>query len=403
MKNMAHLILTDGTVFAGTLFGNQEKVDGEIVFSTANTGYTEILSDPSFFGQIVVLSNPEVGNYGVNLSDMQSSGIKIRALVVKNLSRRASSFRSDLTLFDWCMRENIPILTGIDTRALISHIRDHGAMMARIVLGDKEMIPSSLGELRALPSMANQRLSTKVAVREVMDFAEPMTSINGDIMPRTLARFKVAVLDFGCKKELLRYLYTNGCELKLLPPDTRLEDIWSHAPDGLFLSNGPGDPKTEIRAVQTVKGIIGKLPIFGVCLGHQILAQALGMSTYKLKFGHRGSNQAVKLADGRVIMTAQNHGFAVRTDERALGLNASLNISDLSNEGIDLPELKAFSVQYHPEGAPGPKDATDCFEKFISYMNDWKKKPEAISSVSSKTHWDSSGPREIAENWNQDR
>lgn len=403
MKKTGHLILSDGTIFPGTFFGHQEKVDGELVFSTASTGYTEILSDPSFYGQIVVLSNPEVGNYGVNLSDMQSSGIKVRALVVKNLSRRASSFRSDLTLFDWCMRENLPIMTGIDTRALIARIRDQGAMMAMLTQHGRDAVPALLEELRGQPTMVGQRLSLKVAVSKPVVVKESLHSIAGETEERRQNSYNVVALDFGVKKELLRYLYSYGCDITLLPPDASIEDIWSYKPNGLFLSNGPGDPKTETRAVQTVKGLIGKVPIFGVCLGHQILGQALGMSTYKLKFGHRGSNQAVKLPDGRAIMTAQNHGFALKTDERALGLNASLNLSDLSNEGLEVPELGIFSVQYHPEGAPGPKDAIDCFEKFINYMHDWKKKSEAVSSLSSKTSRDISGRKDFVEGWDTAR
>jgi carbamoyl-phosphate synthase small subunit len=397
MKKSGYLVLADGTVFPGTIIGLSDQVAGELVFSTASTGYTEILSDPSFYGQIVVLSNPEIGNYGVSLDDMQSSGIKLRALVVRNLSTRASSFRSDLTLYDWLMREQIPVMVGVDTRALIAKIRDQGAMMA--LLGTSES--ATLGELlkaaQAVPPMADCRLSPLVAVREATAVNEHLRHIDGSMVMARESRFRVVALDFGIKKELLRHLHHVGANLILLPPHATAEDIWLHKPDGVFLSNGPGDPKTETRAVNTVRNLLGKVPIFGVCLGHQILAQALGMPTYKLKFGHRGSNQAVKLDNGSIWMTAQNHGFAVGVDPSEFAIKADTNLSDQSNEGIDLPELSVFSVQFHPEGAPGPKDAVNCFEKFINYMDDWKKKLQSSSCLTAKTNPTASRIAAIAE------
>lgn len=381
MKKAGHLVLADGTVFPGTIVGNGLAV-GEVVFSTATTGYTEILSDPSFYGQIVVLANPEIGNYGVNTDDFQSDGIKIKALVVKNLSSRASSFRSHMTLADWLMRENVPVIKGVDTRALIAHIRDHGSMMAVVASSQESSLSEALRQAQEAPVMANKRLSHLVSVKAAKDVDDTLRTIEGTNIKPLESRFRVVALDFGIKKELIRYLHNAGCSVTLLPPDSRVEDIWPLEPDGVFLSNGPGDPSTEISAVHTVRAILGKVPIFGVCLGHQILAQALGMSTYKLKFGHRGSNQPVKNHDGSIWMTAQNHGFAVMPS--SMEINADTNLSDGSNEGIDFPELSAFSVQFHPEGAPGPKDAKNCFEKFTNYMDEWKKKLRSSSCQKAK-------------------
>ncbi|MCA9508014.1 MAG: glutamine-hydrolyzing carbamoyl-phosphate synthase small subunit [Myxococcales bacterium] len=384
MKNPGYLVLADGTIFNGTISGELAKISGEVVFSTAMTGYAEILSDPSFFGQIVVLANPEIGNYGVNLNDIQSCGVKVRALVVKKLSSRASSFRSHMTLSDWLMREKIPIIEGIDTRALIAHIREKGAMIGIVTHKKDSCLEALVEEVKNLPPMANTRLSPMVSVKTATHVAENLLSIDDQPIKGSDKKFKVVVLDFGIKKELIRYLEHVGCSIILLPSDARIEEIWAHQPDGIFLSNGPGDPHTETIAVNTVRALLAKIPIFGVCMGHQVLAQALGMQTYKLKFGHRGSNQSVKLSDGSVIMTAQNHGFAVKVGEAPS--YSDINLSDGSNEGIDRPNYFAFSVQFHPEGAPGPKDALNSFTKFTRYMEQWKKKTLSDSCPSAKNN-----------------
>ncbi|HXW54025.1 MAG TPA: glutamine-hydrolyzing carbamoyl-phosphate synthase small subunit [Myxococcota bacterium] len=364
MKRSAHLGLKDGTVFVGEgLMETDEIVTGEIVFSTSMTGYTEILTDPSYAGQIVVMANPEIGNYGVNASDFQSQGIKPRALIVRNLSFCASSHRSQMTLADWLLREQIPVIFGLDTRALISHIRQAGSMTAAVSANPAKMPAEVIAAARLFPPMEGQRLSEDVGVSKAM-------RLFGN---RRHGSFHVVVLDFGVKQGLLDCLSSRNIDITLLPGDTAPEEIWAHRPDGLFLSNGPGDPKTETRAVATVRATLGKIPIFGVCLGHQILAQALGYDTYKLKFGHRGSNQAVKCDDQSIITTAQNHGFAVSlssSDEIA----DAFNISDGTNEGISLKDSYAFSVQFHPEGAPGPRDALFYFDRFIEMMTEWQEK-----------------------------
>lgn len=349
MKKTGHLVLADGKVFVGSLIGDH-PVTGEVVFHTAQTGYVEILTDPSYFGQIVVLANPEVGNYGVNIDDFESSGIKAKALVVRNLSSITSSHRSHLSLKDWLMRENIPLLYDIDTRALITHLRDFGSMMGAI---GKEASQDLFKDACSASSMEGQRLSSFVGVKNA-EIINPEGFVH------------VVALDFGIKRSILKYLVEKlGAKVTLVSAHVTPEQVWSLKPDGVFLSNGPGDPKTEIQAVRTVSALLGKVPIFGICLGHQILAQALGASTYKLKFGHRGSNHAVFAGKNKVLMTAQNHGFAAAIKE------TEENISDQTNEGLDRPELYAFSVQFHPEGAPGPLDGLFYFTKFKNYMIDW--------------------------------
>lgn len=355
---IAHLGLADGFLFSGqSLFRTNNVVVGELVFSTATCGYTEILTDPSYVGQIVVLANPEIGNYGVSFADFQSPDIKVKGLVVRQLSMSASSWRSDLTLRDWLMRENVPTIVGVDTRALIAHIREQGAMMAAMAPAHDISMEQTLNLARSAEPMAGQRLSHLVSVQKPKH-------IKNDLVSTPL---HVVVLDFGIKQAIIDNLMRLGANLTLLPGQSTCEEILSKGPDGLFLSNGPGDPKTENLAVQTVRTLLGKIPIFGVCLGHQILAQALGNTTFKLKYGHRGSNQAVRCRDGALITTAQNHGFAVdiSPDDRRI---FATNISDGTNEGIYAPDLMAFSVQFHPEGAPGPLDGAFYFQQFIEIM-----------------------------------
>jgi carbamoyl-phosphate synthase small subunit len=372
VQKSGYLVLADGSVFRGScLFEGTEIVAGELVFSTSTSGYVEVLTDPSYYGQIVVLANPEIGNYGVNHQDFQSDSIKVKALVVRNLSRCASSFRSEMTLADWLLREQVPLIYGLDTRALISHIRDNGVMNA--VLASDHDVAALLKMARETSRDPHTRLSSFVCVDKPQVYDSYLLDINGRIIPPILAEKKrVVVLDFGVKLAILRYLSHFGCELTLVPGDATPEEIWQLQPDGLFLSNGPGDPQTEKIAVNTTRALLGKLPIFGVCLGHQILGQALGLSTYKLKFGHRGSNQAVRSESG-IITTAQNHGYAISDPSALTNVSEDINISDGTNEGLDLPHLFVFSVQFHPEGAPGPHDSLIYFEKFMSYMAQWKK------------------------------
>lgn len=361
------LMLADGWLVHGYCAGDEEiLVDGEVVFSTANTGLAEILSDPSYWGQIVVLAQPEVGIYGINSHDWQSSSIKVKALVVRNLSSCTSSFRAEMTLVDYLGRQQIPLLMGVDTRALIHHLRDHGSSMG--VLTTSAMPAQALYDrARSLAPLEATRLSREVGVKAITKTKSTLYDLQGQaVAPQTTTSFHVVVFDFGVKNALLKYLDHYGASITLVPSDISVEELWALKPDGIFLSNGPGDPSLEHEAIATVRKILGKRPVFGVCLGHQILALALGCATYKQKFGHRGSNQSVKRQNGQIITTAQNHGFAV--DDRDLSFASDTNISDHSNEGIHREDLRAFSVQFHPEGAPGPHDAFGYFEQFMHYM-----------------------------------
>jgi carbamoyl-phosphate synthase small subunit len=362
----ANLILSDGLVFSGQILHSGEDIlVGEAVFSTSTTGYPEIMSDPSYFGQIVVMAQPEVGNYGVNMSDFQSSSIKITALVIRNLTTHPSSFRSQMTLIDWCLKENVPILYGVDTRALIRHLRTRGSMMAGLGV-DSFDLPTLHDMVLKAPSMAGRRLSHHVGVQA-----------SRVVHDRGLGEgTHVVVMDFGVKQGIVDRLAEKASKITLVPSHMAPEEIFKLKPHGLLLSNGPGDPSLEHTAIQTVACCLGKLPIFGICLGHQILCQSLNMSTYKMPFGHRGSNQPVKLPDQKIWITAQNHGFAVALDD-ACGGEAYTNICDATSEGVVLDDIGAFSVQFHPEGAPGPRDALPLFDKFFSMMEGWAHKGSA--------------------------
>lgn len=369
---IAHLALSDGLIVKGqTLFEMENIVTGELVFSTSMCGYTELLTDPSYYGQILVLSHPEIGNYGVNLDDFQSDNIKVKAIVVRQLSSCASSYRSQLTLRDWLIREQIPVLFGVDTRALIAHIREKGAMMAALNSGPQPSLLHLVEQAQNIPAMGGSRLSPFVAVKEPKKYAAQVGN---------KAQFHVVVLDFGIKRAILRYLQEINARITLLPPEISAEEVWAHNPDGIFLSNGPGDPTTETDAIKTVKALLGKIPIFGVCLGHQILAQALQQKIYKLKFGHRGSNQAVKYQNKAILTTAQNHGFAALLSPD-YGYQDAINISDGTNEGLAIKELKAFSVQFHPEGAPGPVDAAFYFANFAEAMKDHRDEKNRVPEI----------------------
>lgn len=383
MQKRGRLILSDGLEIQGScLYEGEAIVQGECVFSTSTTGYTEILTDPSFYGQIVVLAYPEVGNYGVNLNDFQSNSIKVRGLVVRNLSSCTSSFRAHMTLADFLLREQIPILYGVDTRALIGHLRDHGSKMAVLTKDVRADSRALLAHARALRPLEDERISDAVCVTHAQQVTPSNYDLEGRLLPDVAhAKVHVVAIDFGIKTSIVRYLHNYGARVTLVPNDTSAEEIWAHRPDGLFLSNGPGDPMKETQAVATVRSLLGKLPIFGVCMGHQILAQALGHATYKMKFGHRGSNQAVRRYDGSIITTAQNHGFAVTLNPSATNIREECNICDGTNEGLDVANLHAFSVQFHPEGAPGPLDSLFYFEKFMRLMDECKAQSSSTNRI----------------------
>ncbi len=382
MGKLCSLMLSDGRMFRGeTLSDFSQAITGEVVFATAMTGYVEVLSDPSYFGQIIVFSNPHIGNYGVCSTDMQSGQIRVKGVVVRHLSKWSANYRSQLTLMDWLMKENVPVIFGVDTRAIICHVRDFGSPMGTMGV-DSRYTPHELLHLaKAAPTMGGQRLSHQVATESVVNVQEaPRLKSN---TTQNKSPFRVVVMDFGVKREILRFLSSMHHEVKLVPPSASADEIWQLKPDGLVLSNGPGDPSSEKYAIKTVKSFLGKMPIFGICLGHQILSLALGLSTYKLKFGHRGSNHAVRTASGSVLTTAQNHGFAVACDQPISGVEFDVNASDQSIEGFHIKDMAVISVQFHPEASPGPHDSVHYFDSFSNMIVEWKTKKTPTLSLAS--------------------
>lgn len=370
----AKLALEDGTVFTGEAFGAETEVTGEVVFNTSMTGYQEILTDPSYAGQIVTMTYPLIGNYGINADDLESIRPQVAGFVVKEYFDFYSNFRATGSLGDWLMQHKIMGIQGIDTRMLTKIIRTTGAMrgvISSIDMDDERLIAKA----KKSPAMAGLDLATTVTT------PEPYTWDEVDRTPFALPpsakirvngkRWKVVVCDYGVKQNILRRLTTYGCKLTVVPSTYSAEKILDMNPDGIFLSNGPGDPAAVRYAIQNIKKLIGKKPIFGICLGHQLLALALGGKTFKLKFGHRGANHPVKnLLNSEIEITSQNHGFAV--DPKSLDPAkieiTHINLNDGTNEGFRHRGLPIFSVQYHPEASPGPHDSDYLFARFVEMM-----------------------------------
>jgi carbamoyl-phosphate synthase small subunit len=374
----AKLALEDGTVFHGYSFGSPLTAEGEVVFNTSMTGYQEILTDPSYKGQIVTMTYPLIGNYGVNRLDVESRRPHVAGLIVKELPRVYSNWRSDMSLAEYLRDNNIPGLSGIDTRALTRKLRMGGAMrgvMSTQILDDDALIERA----RSAAQMAGADWVQAVKPPEPYGWTETQGAWGLGAVRRGDGLHVVA-LDCGAKQNILRHLTERGVRVTVLPPETSAEEILRHKPDGVFLSNGPGDPAVLDYAVRPIVGVLGKVPIFGICLGHQLLGRAIGASTYKLKFGHRGANQPVKnLETGRVEITSQNHGFAV--DRASLeshgGIVTHVNLNDGTVEGFRHQTLPAFCVQYHPEASPGPHDAAYLFDAFVEMMQTKKPVPAA--------------------------
>ena len=367
----AILALEDGRVFKGKGFGARTERGGEVVFNTSITGYQEIFTDPSYAGQLVCLTYPHIGNVGANLFDNEAPRPYIEALVVRDFSEVASNWRSRETAEQFLARHNIPVISHIDTRALVRHLRTHGAMRAVLSTLSTDA-PALVAKARALPPMVGLDLARTVTTAKVYEWREPSVELaSGVARPRPAARLHVVAYDYGIKQNILRRLVDVGCRVTVVPALMPPEDVLALQPDGVFLSNGPGDPEPCQYAVEAVRQLAGRVPIFGICLGHQIIGLALGGKTYKLKFGHHGANHPVKnLLTGKVEITAQNHGFAVDPDSlpaREVELT-HMNLNDSTLEGLRHRSLPLFSVQYHPEASPGPHDSHYLFEQFVSVM-----------------------------------
>ncbi len=359
LSKEAILVLEDGRSFRGLSFGAEGQVFGEIVFNTSMTGYQEILTDPSYAGQIVTMTYPLIGNYGVNSEDEESSRPWAEGFVVREASSISSNWRANETLETYLKRHNIVGIERIDTRALVRHIRDKGAM--RAVISTTETDEASLLALVVdSPSMENRELASVVTVSEPYEYP-----------PVGEELFHIVCYDFGVKTNSLRKFAAEGCRITVVPADTPAEEVLRQNPDGVFLSNGPGDPASMTEVVKEIKTIAeSRTPVFGICLGHQLIGKAFGAKTYKMKFGHRGGNQPIKdFSTGRIEITAHNHGFAI--DGESLPANVEvthINVNDNTVAGIKHTSLPAFSVQYHPEAAPGPHDAVYHFGRFIDLM-----------------------------------
>ena len=369
--NKAFLVLEDGTIFQGRGFGAKGEVYGEVVFNTAITGYQEILTDPSYNGQIVVMTYPEIGNYGINPDDMESGRPFVRGFVVKEYWQSPSNWRFREGLGDYLARYGIIGIEGLDTRELTRRIRTQGAQ--RGVISTDDLDPESLlSKVRQSPPIVGTDLVTEVSCSDPYrwhngsEFWRPAYDNKGNAE----RSFRVVVYDFGVKQNILRRLVDIGCEVWVVPSQTPPHEALSLNPDGIVLSNGPGDPAAVSYAIETVRTLIGKKPIFGICLGHQILGLALRGKTFKLKFGHRGANQPVKdLSTGKISITSQNHGFAVDPDSLGNDVEIThINLNDNTVEGLRHKEYPVFSVQYHPEASPGPHDSSSLFHDFLKMI-----------------------------------
>lgn len=351
MEKKAYLVLEDGTVFEGYSFGAQKDAVGELVFTTGMCGYIETLTDESYFGQIVLQTFPMIGNYGIIPEDFEGE-CSVKGYVVREKCDNPSNFRCKGTLDGFLKEKGIPAIYGVDTRAITKIIREHGVMNA-VICGE---IPSDLSEVKNY---------------KIIGAVESVTAKDAKLYPAENEKFRVTLIDYGAKRNIIRELNKRGCSVTAVPATTTAEEILKTDPDGIMLSNGPGDPAENLFQIEVIKELAGKKPIFGICLGHQLLALAMGAQTEKLKYGHRGVNQPVKEVNGtRTYITSQNHGYAVVKGSVKKGEISFINANDGTCEGIDYEDINAFSVQFHPEAASGPKDSAFLFDRFIKLMEE---------------------------------
>ena len=374
----AILALEDGRIFRGEGYGHPGECQGEVVFNTSLTGYQEIATDPSYAGQIVVLTNPQIGNYGTNHADNEAGKPYIEGLIVREFSAVSSNWRSEQVTDEYMERYAVPVLAEIDTRALVRHLRNNGVM--RGVMSTAESNPDVLVQrARSIRKMDGTDLAKVVSTKTRYNFdaSDPRFQGNDPLLPSAVDKppLHVVAYDFGIKQNILRMLAREGCKVTVVPAETTADDVLGLKPDGVFLSNGPGDPEPVDYAVRAIRDTIGRVPVFGICLGHQLCGLALGGRTYKLKFGHHGGNHPVRNnATGKVEITAHNHNFAVDPDS----INANdvelthVDLNDNTLEGLRHKSLPLFSVQYHPEAAPGPHDSHYLFRDFRQMMEEWK-------------------------------
>ena len=369
----AILVLEGGDFFLGQSIGYEGDAEGEIVFNTSMTGYQEILTDPSYKGQIVTMTYPLIGNYGCNFEDVESHQPWVEGFIIKELAALPSNWRKKESLPDFLKRHKIVAIQGVDTRKLTKIIRSGGAQRALISTTDNN-IKSLQRRVKNIPSIVGLDLVKKVTTAKAYRWREGVYKWPKGYSAKKRFKYFVVAYDFGIKRNILRSLTSNNVDVHVVPAQTSWKEILKMKPDGVLLSNGPGDPAPINYAIENIKCLIGKIPIFGICLGHQLLALALGGKTFKLKFGHRGANHPVQnLETGSIEITSQNHGFAVDIDSlKGLAKLTHLNLNDMTSEGFSVRDKFLFSVQYHPESSPGPKDSRYLFQDFIQWMDDFK-------------------------------